>query len=161
MKISFQTFSILCFKWCGILEKGKFLLQFKHNFLSLSTSSPDSNLLLSSLLTSRVVIPHENPALILFCKESNKFEEILKTFEFKLASVFPNKSLFSQRKQTFVSQTVFTPNSIIQKRKHSTLFNIFPFLCHELCHYILIKYLQDLHSKEVQIGPCRVDYIKK
>ena len=121
------------------------------NFLSHSTSSPDSNLLLSSLLTSRVVIPHENPALILFCKESNKFEEILKTFELELASVFPNKSLFSQRKQTFVSQTVFTPNSIIQKRKHSTLFNIFPFLCHELCHYILIKYLQDLIARRFRL----------
>ena len=113
--IAFETFSILDLDdlkfWKGQIQ---ILLQFKHKFLSHLTSSWVSNLFLSSLLTSQVVIPHECPEFVFFCKDSNKFSEILKTFTSKLAAdYFPNKSLFSQRKQTFASQTSLTPELLI------------------------------------------------
>ena len=91
--IAFETFSILDLDDLKFW-KGQILLQFKHKFLSHLTSSWVSNLFLSSLLTSQVVIPHECPEFVFFCKDSNKFSEILKTFTSKLAAdYFPNKSL--------------------------------------------------------------------
>ena len=74
------------------------------SFLAYNFFVGETNLFFSSLLTEPVVIPLEYSEFVFLCENSNKFWKSLKTFTSKLAAVcFSNKSLFSQRKQTFVS----------------------------------------------------------